>query len=146
MKIKSSDLLMIDTNVLIHWIRQDSTGKHLIEQYHLEQRAERPLLSTVSEGEILGLAKCWNWGETKLAKLNQLFDELVRVEAGLPEVIANYSEIYFEAHRIGRSHGENDLWIAASARATGAVLLTCDSDFRWMSPKLLTVEYVPETR
>lgn len=40
--------------------------------------------------------------------------------------------------------GENDLWIAATAKATGAVLLTCDDDFAWMSPRLLRVEIVAQ--
>lgn len=146
MSISPNDLIAIDTNVLVHWIRQDSTGKHLLAKYHLDQRVERPLLPTIVEGEILGLAKCWAWGEKKLESLSRLLSELVRVEAGLPEVVEAYAELYFEAHSKGRSHGENDLWIAASARATGAVLLTCDTDFKWLSPKFVRVEYVPETR
>lgn len=63
MSIGNSDIIAIDTNALIHWVRQDSTGKHLLEQYALEKRMERPVLPTVVEGEIRGLARFWEWGE-----------------------------------------------------------------------------------
>ena len=40
---------------------------------------------------------------------------------------------------------QNDMWIAATAKAAGAVLLTGDSDFRWLDPHFIRVEYVPRT-
>ncbi len=60
MSIGDNDLIMLDTNTLVHWVRQDSTGMYLLAQYGLDQRPERPALSSVVEGEIRGLARCWN--------------------------------------------------------------------------------------
>lgn len=40
-----------------------------------------------------------------------------------------YARLKSEAERAGTPLDENDLWIAASAQATGAVLVTADSDF-----------------
>jgi tRNA(fMet)-specific endonuclease VapC len=146
MSIGPSDLLILDTTILVHWVRQDRTGQYLKNTYTLDERPERPLLSTISEGEIVGLAKYWGWGEAKLTVLGTLIHELIRFEVSLPEVIEAYSELYYEDRRTGRNTGENDLWIAASAKVTGAVLLTCDTDFLWLNPTFIRVEHIPEIK
>lgn len=143
MSIRPNQLIILDTNILVHWVRLDRTGEHLQQHYHLDLRLERPLFSTITEGEIRGLAKCWNWGESKLDKVEEILNELVRLEAGLPEIVAAYARLYFEDQRQGQNTKQNDLWIAASAVAADAVLLTCDRDFEWMSPGLVQVERVP---
>ena len=137
---------MLDTTILVHWARQDRTGQHLKSKYALHERPEKPLFSTISEGEVLGLAKCWKWGKSKLTELSTFIDELVRVEAGLPEVIEAYAELYCEDQQLGKNTGENDLWIAACAKATDAILLTCDKDFLWLSPAFIRVEHIPEIK
>jgi predicted nucleic acid-binding protein len=144
MSIGPRDLLLLDTTILVHWVRKDRTGLFLKNTYALHDRAERPLFSTISEGEILGLAKCWKWGQPKLGALGTLINELIRFEASLPEVTEAYSILYYEDQRLGKCTGENDLWIAACALAAGATLLTCDRDFLWLSPTHLRVEFIPE--
>ena len=143
MSIGGNDLIALDTNTLVHWVRQDPTGQHLLQQYALDQRAERPVLSTVVEGEIRGLARCWKWGAAKLKHLDGILAELVRVDAGHPDIVQAYADLYFEDQRGGRGTGENDLWIAATAKVAGAVLLTGDSDFNWLHPQFIRVEYIP---
>jgi len=144
--IGSTDLLLLDTNVVVHWIRQNRTGRYLRDQYHLETRPERPIYSTVTEGEILGLALHWNWGQQKREALDQLLGELVRFESSHPEVVRAYAELYDYDQRQGLNTGENDLWIAASARVTNSTLLTCDRDFLQLSPSHLRVEFVNSKR
>ena len=143
MTLGPTDLVSLDTNVLIHWIRQNATGVYLRDTYRLEQRVDRPLFSSVVEGELRGLARCWNWGKAKLESLENILSELVRIDAGAPEVVRAYAELYENDITGGHNTGENDIWIAATAKAAGAVLLTCDNDCVWMSPALLTVEHVP---
>jgi len=41
--------------------------------------------------------------------------------------------------------GKNDLWIAATARTTGATLLTTDKDFDHFDPALLPQEWIDPT-
>jgi tRNA(fMet)-specific endonuclease VapC len=142
MTLGSHELIALDTNVLVHWVRQDSMGKHLMNAYSLEQRAERPLVSTIVEGEVRGLAMCWKWGPAKVTRLDEILAELVRVEAGHPDIVHAYAGLYFEDQSRGTNTGENDLWIAATAKATAAVLLTSDKDFGWMSPGLVRIELV----
>ena len=144
MTIGVNDLIAIDTNVLVHWTRQDSTGQRLLQQYALDQRAERPVLSTVVEGEIRGLARCWRWQSAKLERLDEILAELVRVDAGHPAIVQAYADLYYEDQQGGWNTGENDLWIAATVKATNSVLLTCDNDFRWMAPTLVRIEVSPQ--
>lgn len=141
MSIPPGKLIVLDTNVLVDLVRNNERGQRLNRRFKLTERTERPLFSTVTEGEILGLARLprWRWGERKLGQLRELLDQLVRVDAGLPEVVTAYAELYAEAHATGNPTGENDLWIAATAKASGAVLLTCDRDFDWMKPPLVQV-------
>ncbi len=144
MSVRGDDLIAIDTNALVHWVRQDSTGQQLLQRYALDQRAERPVLSTIVDGESRGPARCWNWGAAKLKRLDEILSELVRVDAGHPDIVQGYADLYFAGQQGGHNTGENDLWIAATAKVTGAVLLTGDSDFGWLHPGLIRVELVPE--
>jgi tRNA(fMet)-specific endonuclease VapC len=144
MSMGDNDLIAIDTNALVHWVRQDSTGKNLLQRYALDQRMECPVLSSIVEGEIRGLARCWKWGAGKLKRLDEILAELVRVDAGHPAIVQAYADLYFADQQRGRNTGENDLWIAATARVTGAILLTCDNDFRWMTPAFVRIEVSPQ--
>ncbi len=142
MSLSSNDVVVLDTNVLIHWARQDRTGQFLLETYALDQRVDRPLLPTTVEGELRAFARHAGWGKEKLERLDVIFGELVRVDTGLPEVIEAYAEIYMQDRRGGHNTGQNDMWIAAATKAVGGVLMTCDADFNWMHPGLVRVEYV----
>jgi len=141
-----AELLLLDTNVLIHLARADEVGKWVAENYRLEERAERPLLCTVVEAEIRALASYRKWGARKLEELGKLLDECVRVEVDRPAVIDSYVELYSFARSTGRAiwqKNQNDLWLAATARATDAILLTQDADFDFLHPEQIQVELVP---
>lgn len=143
MTLWPNDLISLDTNVIVHWIRQNEIGIRLRDDYKLHERADRPIYSTIVEGELRALAKVWKWGQSKLDTLDEILAELVRVDAGFPDVVKAYAEIYAADRAGGRKSGQNDMWIAATARAAGAALLTCDDDFVWMNPGLVMVELVP---
>lgn len=145
MKPGAQPLDLLDTSVLVHLARRTATGLQIEADHHLAKRSDRPLFSTITEGEITGLARFRGWNPTKLALLASLLGNLVRVEAGLPEVVDAYADLYGINRRQGLNLGLNDLWIAATARATKARLLTCDRDFQripnqwidclWIDPK-----------
>ena len=49
---------------------------------------------------------------------------------GLPDAVADvYARIKYDAERTGSQVAENDLWIAATALANGATVVTSDADF-----------------
>lgn len=59
----------------------------------------------------------------------RLFRELVVVDIRSDDVLRKFAEIDSWSKKNGRALGDNDTWIAATAAATGATLLTNDKDF-----------------
>lgn len=82
------------------------------------------------------------WREAKQGPLRNLLAELVVLDLRRPGVIGKYAEIASHCVERGIGAGQNDLWIAATAGATGARLLTTDNDFLPLSPKHLHLELV----
>ncbi len=140
--IPSSQSVLLDTNVLVHLARNDPTGRWIEEHFSLSSREERPFVSTITEGEILGFARFRDWGESRREILRQLLAGLVRVDAGLPDIVNAYADLSVLDLRGGRNTSDNDLWIAATAIATNATLLTRDHDFDWMHPALISVHLI----
>jgi tRNA(fMet)-specific endonuclease VapC len=125
----SSGLILLDTSILIHLLRASTLGSRVSDEHSLRKRAERPLISIVSVGEVLAFAKKQAWGDAKTSKLRELIQQCVVVDISSNEVIEHYATIDAFCHAQGKSVGKNDLWIAATAAATGALLLTTDKDF-----------------
>jgi predicted nucleic acid-binding protein len=149
MRTSPEDLALPDANILVHLLRMDSTGKAIEAEHALTARRERPILSTVVEAEILGIARYNTWPQKQMDQLLALLRELVRVDAGHPDVVQAYIDLYCEARRAGRyqQFRQNDLWIAATARAAGAVVYTCNGkDFDWIDPTYVTVVHIGQTR
>ncbi len=139
-------LVLLDSNILVEYVRWNDFAKQ-IEQDHSLLQLDRPILSTIVEGEIKGLAGYkYGWGPQKMQRLDHLLSLLTRVDAGLPEVVEAYIELYGVARSEGQAiadPNQNDLWIAATVKATGATLYTCDKDFNFLHPDHINVCYIP---
>ena len=88
-----------------------------------------PLVSSVTEGELRSLALQFAWGADKRRDLQDRLDRLAILPLDFPGVMEAYARIDHASRRMGRRMGKNDLWIAATAHATNARLLTTDQDF-----------------
>lgn len=75
-----------------------------------------------------------NWGDAKRQTLRDLLSNLVVVQLGARGVVEQYATLGFHAQQMGRELKQNDLWIAATTAATGAILLTTDMDFDVLHP------------
>jgi len=144
--LPANTLLLLDTNVVIHLARDDENGKKIERQFGLTARPERPLISSISVGELLAMAYRRRWSDDKVAKLRTLVADLVQVSAGLGEVVENYARLQCEKLENGHPGEQNDLWIAATAKAAGAVLITFDKDFQWLDGKHITVNWIAQAR
>lgn len=133
---------ILDTNILLHYIREDVLSLGLEKRYSLLRRIREPLISVVSEGEIRSLALQFGWGPKRVDRLDKLLERLVVVPLDLTGVIDSYAEIEHFCRSIGRPIGENDAWIAATAHATGALLLTTDRDFDALTPDFLARDWI----
>lgn len=83
-----------------------------------------PLLvaaQTVAELRFGAMFK--NWGERKLARLEIILSSYTIIHTD-DEICTAWAEVRLESHRKGRPMSENDIWIAATARALDILLVT----------------------
>jgi tRNA(fMet)-specific endonuclease VapC len=132
---------VLDTNILVYWLRGKAAGQTLRASYGLGTRRPRPVVPVVVKGEIRSLALRLGWGEAKLALLDALLGDLLTLDISSDEVLTAYAHIDAMSCARGRRMGKNDLWIAAIALVLGAVILTTDADFDHLHP-IVRVERV----
>jgi tRNA(fMet)-specific endonuclease VapC len=97
-----------------------------------------PIVSIVSAGELRSLAYQLKWGQSKSDQARFLLNYFKKVSIDDGDIIEAYAVLDAYSTTTGRSMGKNDLWIAATAKMTGAILLTTDKDFDHLSPQSLT--------
>jgi predicted nucleic acid-binding protein len=140
-------LLILDTNVVIHLIRGSELARHVDEQFGLRDSPERPLVSVVTVGEARAFASRNGWGQQRIDQLYEHIRQLVIVDINNEPVLRSYAEIDVFAKQNGHALSNNDTWIAATARATGARLLTTDLDFDPLDPSFIKRTWFdPNTR
>jgi predicted nucleic acid-binding protein len=139
----SARLYLVDTNILLFYLRGGSIGKYIQANYPFDSGLFDSLVCVVSKGEILAFSKKRKWGDDKNKKLEQLLENLVTVDISSNEVLNAYAELDAYSESNGRRMGKNDLWIAATAKATGAIVLTTDKDFDYFNEQeLIDVEWL----
>lgn len=142
-----SELFLVDTNVVVHYVRASWLADEVESQFHLRHRAERPLLCVVSIGELFALTRKLSWGQRKRDELVQLLRELVVVDINSGPVLEAYGELSHWTENQGLKMGQqNDIWIAAVAKATGARLITTDKDFDSLHPHHIRRTYIDPRR
>ena len=122
-------MALLDTNILVHYIREDALMRHMEARYSLMTDTQIHLISVVTEGEIRGLALQFDWGLAKRQTMERLLNYLTIVPLPYQNIVSAYAEIDDYSKRRGAPMGKNDVWIAATANVTGARLLTTDRDF-----------------
>lgn len=139
--IRTEDLLLLDTNVLIHLIRARPIGQQIAKELSLASRPERPLVSIITVGELHAFARKLGWGAAKQSQLADLVRQLVLVDVHSADVVEHYAAIdHFSEKEMkpARPLGQNDMWIAACAATYGAHLVTTDHDFDHLTPRFIT--------
>jgi len=131
-------LYLLDTNILVHYVRGDQFQRRIEAKYGLLVTPTVPLISIVTEGEMLSLARQWGWGVARQKQLGFLLTMVRRVNLDAPGLLAAYAQIDAYSEAAGHSMGKNDIWIAATAAVTGATLLTADRDFDHLDPDYLS--------
>ena len=141
MKLEGQQLIL-DTNILVHWLRGREPGEKLRADYGLGMRRPRPILPVVVKAEIKSLALQFGWGAEKHKALDELLRELPVADVSAEAVIDAYARLDHASITAGRPMGKTDLWIASVAAVQGATVLTTDHDFDHRHPKLVVVERV----
>ncbi|KYF50016.1 hypothetical protein BE04_37925 [Sorangium cellulosum] len=115
--------------VVLHLVRGNETGRAIDAAMRLGKRAERPLISVVTVGEALAFAQYRGWGEDKTERLRALLEQLVPIDIHDEAVFEACAAMHTYLVRKGKKLSDNDIWIAACARAASATLITTDKDF-----------------
>lgn len=135
-------LYFLDTNILVHLVREDAVREYLRRKYALLTIDPRPLISGVTEGELRSLALQWKWGEPKKERMRFFLSHFWRMQIEKPEVYEACAAIDVYSESVGRAMGKNDLWIAASAHVMQARVLTTDTDFDHLVPAFISRDYI----
>jgi len=145
--------ILLDTCVIIHIIRQSSTGKNCIVTLKTFDENANLIVSVVTKGELESFAKQRKWGQSKLEKLNLILNQVtyIDIENADKVLIDAYADIdAFSKRKIAdknenlligaaRKMGKNDLWIAATAMALDITVVTTDGDFDHLNGTMLNV-------
>jgi len=136
---------LLDTNILIHYVRGSRVWQRIERRFSLLLRDPRPLYSVVTIGELRSLASRRGWQARRLSQLNFALAYFRPFTLDHTDVYRAYAAIDTFTQGIGRPMGDNDVWIAATARAFGATILTTEHDFDHLVPALVQVEWFDPT-
>ena len=140
--MSARELLLLDTSIVVHIFRGGAVGQRVDRAYGLRERPERPLISVVTVGEVLGFGRQRDWADKKMAALRRLLTELVVVDINHAAVLECYADLRGRDRKGGWNLSQNDTWIAATAVATGSLLLTTDRDFERVDQTILRSVYI----
>lgn len=141
-----SDLYLFDTNILVHLIRDDRTGQEIKAKYTPYTKDAKPLICSVSDGELRSLALQFLWGGQKTDKMEFALSYFGRVPIESTEMMKTYGIVDAHSKSKGIKMGKNDLWIAAASYVSGAILMTTDADFEHLHPDFISLEKIELSR
>jgi tRNA(fMet)-specific endonuclease VapC len=141
---------VLDTSTLLHYIRGKTQFENIESDLGLLKNDVIPILSSVTIGEIEAFVQRQNWGEPKLKRMKSLLDKMFIVDINAKDeklmqayaTLWNYSKNALPDNPFGKSIGigQNDVWIAATALAANAVLVSTDNDFNHLENSFLTIK------
>ncbi len=115
---------------------------YLQATYPLDTLSIVPIISIVSAAELRVLALQNDWGAYKVRMMESLLAYLLVVPIPYKTSVDAYVEIDDHSRRLGVKMGKNDLWIAATAHAENAVILTTDKDFAHLPQSFVQHRYI----
>ncbi len=148
---------LLDTNILLGFARKAPWARRAYEQFNLGGPEVISFTSVVCIGEIFAIAERNGWEAKKRTTLERALAELVDLPIKDPGILNAYALI--DAWSRGSPvtapgdapppkpavpMSKNDLWIAATAHVTGAILLSTDKDFGHLDSVWLRYEFVDQ--
>ncbi len=133
---------VLDTNILVNYLRANDLGVWIENNYHLQTTESPSFISAVTVGEIRSLANRFGWTQEKKNTLQILLNAFYIVPIDTEPIYQAYEAIDDYSLKNGRKMGKNDLWIAATSKALGALLLTTDKDFDRLHPSIIKRNYL----
>lgn len=141
---------LLDTNILIHIVRQSSTWAQVQARY--TPFAHHVMIAFASVAEILSIATQLGWGLKKQMLLEAI---LAKITIVTHDESINNSYVDIDVFSQGkhqnlplpqglsaRNMGKNDIWIAACTHQAHAQLITTDQDFNHLNDTFFPVHCV----
>jgi len=144
---------LLDTNILMAYLKANNNlYTKVSEENKLNEDDALIMISAITKGEIQSIAMQNKWGERKLEVLNKLLNQVVTIDisANNQILINAYAEIdsySLQRHPTkklsgsAKPMGKNDMWIAATAFATNATLLTTDGKFMHLDKEFIDIKF-----
>lgn len=134
---------ILDTGILVGYARSAAYAAHCHQTYDLSNPKHLVFTSIVSKGEILALAEKSGWGGKKRLLFAEKLNEFPSADIKTDQVVSAYAQIkawtegtrapsaphFPDPQKPARKMGQNDMWIAATAIASKATIITTDTDF-----------------
>ena len=148
---------LLDTNILLGLARKAHWARSAYERFRLADPAVISFTSVVCVGEILAIAERNGWGRDKRTGLDRMLREFPALPIKDPDILQSYALIDawssgkpvaaprgIQPPKPARRMAKNDLWIAATAHASGSVLLSTDDDFEHLNGVWCTFERIDQ--
>ncbi|NJL12404.1 MAG: type II toxin-antitoxin system VapC family toxin [Microscillaceae bacterium] len=143
---------ILDTNILVLFVKNANFSQYF-KAIYLDDSAKRVAVSIVSIGELDSIILQNEWGQKKIYQLNTILKNLDVISINNQAQVQAYSVLdAFSQGKLknnplpsgmtARNMGKNDLWIAATAYAISATLITTDKDFAHLDPQFITVDCI----
>ncbi|HVJ93912.1 MAG TPA: type II toxin-antitoxin system VapC family toxin [Labilithrix sp.] len=139
---------LLDTGVVLALMLGKDLGTRIDATYGLRASATRPAVCIVTYGELLAMAHAnkATLGPKAEADIHATMSELNVINIDDDDVLQAYAEIYTHLRNHPKGSrtnvGENDMWIAAAARASDSTLLTLDKDFDPLEGEMIRRLYI----
>ena len=145
--------ILLDTNILIHLVRGNAIAQQ-VKNYVGSITEPQLFVSVVNIAEAESLVVQWNWPSDKIERLKKLITSFIAIdiEQNNTELLDAYVNIdavsqgkipapnELVLNNSSRNMGKNDLWIAATAYAMNAELLTTDGDFDHLNTSYFSIK------
>lgn len=133
---------LLDTGMLLGLTRKAPWARRTLDRVHLDDQETATFTSVICHGELLALAEKNGWGERKRTELASTLAKVPTLDINKQAILNAYALIDAWTHgksvtaphnvsppEPAISMGKNDIWIAATAHASKATLLSTDKDF-----------------
>ena len=147
-----TDLILLDTGVLITYARRGEPAQRLEQIVALQSGKTEAVVSIISIAEALSFARKRGWSVRNQDALKELIQSrLVPIDINRPEILDAYVDIDHYSEKVckpARSMGnqQNDLWIAATARVLNCTLVTMDKDFDHLHGTMIHRNFIAQER
>jgi predicted nucleic acid-binding protein len=144
---------VLDTGAILGYAKGADYAKYIDKTYSISVPPNIGVISVVTIGEMLSLAKQRDWGHVKALALHQMLNTIPTIDIHNQRIFDTYAEI--DAYSQGkytppnlpavssaRNMGKNDIWIAATSVVLNASLVTTDQHFNHLNGKYMTVIYI----